>query len=324
MSAFPRGVRVVLGGGKSPTGELTRARGLCAGWTAGASKRFLELILSLVFPPGTWICAFTLTIDSFPSSERMTRMRRLWEARVKRRHGDPGFLWLREWQREGRQHFHGIMVWYPPVVGVVDPMRVLGVFGGMSPVQMWCEVARRNGIGASRRYQRVEAMTHDGWLRYCMRHFLRGVHYQRQPSKRRDSGGRVWGHSGLGRSDSLNYELTREDAFRLRRMLVGLARARWKRPERDPAVSTRARRRGGEVVRSRKYHSPLRLAPAKVSPWLSFTGAFISPAALFRFMADGGGFDLMGERNCEWYREEFRRVAKGATSGDLWDFARAG
>ena len=254
--------------------------------------------MSMKIPDGAWVCAFTLTTSSFPSALKFAALRRAWEKRVRRdrKKGRPNFgvdgvCWLREWQQSGRPHYHGILVWNNPPTAMQAWRAITRIPG------VWVDVCRRAGCGADVRFQRVESMQNENrWLSYCMKHFVRAAHYQRQPERRYDPTGRVWGHSGLGMTDQLALPLTDREGYQLRRIFRRLARSRRAlsvrgKQARVHAVSVRQRRRDGERVSSQFCDCTSGLANKKVSRWLGRTAAFFTPESFYRLLASISGTD---------------------------------
>jgi hypothetical protein len=167
-------------------------RGEVGGWSDGATRRNTQFLYSVMEPElsGSGY-AVTLTLrDCPPDSDAWHRLRRAWEARM-RRAGMIRLHWVTEWQRRGCPHMHGA-VWFPPDV----PASVVRA----RAIDAWLTLSAAYGSGS--RGQDVHVITGAvGWFQYVSKHAARGVkHYQRSSENVPDAWklktGRMWGKVG--------------------------------------------------------------------------------------------------------------------------------
>jgi len=224
LKVYPNGSTMGTGN-PSPTGG-TRSK--VSGWSASSTRRLVRWLYSVMVPELTGTgYALTLTVRDCPATEKeWAAARNTWIKRVRRIDGFTRLHWLTEWQRRKVPHMHCAGYFADPIT-----KELL--------IWHWLQVCAARGWVASWNSQDVKEMDGAlGWLKYQAKHSSRGVmHYQRagKPSGW-ESSGRLWGAVGdWPVEEPAQAELTREQGFRLRRLLrdraVADARAKqdWRR-----------------------------------------------------------------------------------------------
>lgn len=186
VTVYPHGGK----GGVAPAMNSHRrvSRGDVSGWSAGACRRNTEFLMSVRDRDLTGAgVALTLTVrDCPPTSDDWHRLRRAWEARM-RRAGMVRLHWVTEWQRRGVPHLH-CALWWPDSYDMI------------TPINAWVDLAHRFGAGHRGQHgAKIDAAV--GWFQYVSKHAARGVrHYQRcadnMPPAWQQKTGRVWGKVG--------------------------------------------------------------------------------------------------------------------------------
>lgn len=187
----------VTGGVPPMKNDHDRAiRGEVGGWSDGATRRNTQFLYSVMEPELSGVgFAVTLTLrDCPPDSDAWHRLRRAWEARM-RRTGMIRLHWVTEWQRRGCPHLHAAIWWPEELIQRHGRARLREKMMGD-----WVMLASPYGAGF--RGQDAHVITGAvGWFQYVSKHAARGVkHYQRSsenvPEAWKLKTGRMWGKVG--------------------------------------------------------------------------------------------------------------------------------
>lgn len=230
-----------ISGGAAPTSPVGGGkRGKVVGWTAGAARRNLRFLWSVISSEmeGQGY-ALTLTVaECPPTSEDWTRARDDFLDRA-RRAGMTRYHWVTEWTKRGVPHTHAAVYGEEP-----DMVARLLV--------AWLDVCDARQWTANMRGQHVVPIDGvTGWLQYVSKHASRGVtHYQHEGVPEGwEKTGRLWGYGGdWPRQDEEVLDMTAAQYVVFRRLVwdwmladmerrgvdaefVTATRARWADPE---------------------------------------------------------------------------------------------
>lgn len=171
-------------------------RGEVGGWSEGATRRNTRFLYSIDETKLADVgFAVTLTLrDCPPDSAAWHRLRRAWEARL-RRNGITLMHWVTEWQRRGVPHLHCAVFWPRDLVQRVGAQNVKD-----SMLNDWVMLAGQKYRAGFRGQDAHEITGVVGWFQYVSKHAARGVrHYQRAAENIPEGWkktGRMWGKIG--------------------------------------------------------------------------------------------------------------------------------
>lgn len=191
-------------------------------WSQGSRNRLVKMLEALEWSVLRWPLAWvglTYPGEWSVDGRRVKRDLKCFRDRWARRFGPPRGVWKLEFQRRGMPHFHLLLEW--PEGVEIGPLRLW-------VAQAWYEV-----VGSGDDDHRLVGTSVDEWRENSPAAYFAGygMWATKEYQNRAPDGfapGRWWGVWGM-RPQWREVEITEQEFYRVRRVLVRLAKARGRR-----------------------------------------------------------------------------------------------